>query len=120
MTTLLCRRFYLDPCARLQPGIYALRTLLQHLAAAARLHLYLDLHAHANRQGVFAYGNALQGSLHVDALLYTKLAALNSPHFDFGACNFSERNMTSKERDGMLPPRCPHACGALLHRPVPL
>jgi hypothetical protein len=78
-------RFYASPCPHSQPGIFAIRSVL---------------HAHANRRGVFAYGNALSACSHVDALLFSKLASLNSPHFDFAACNFSERNMSSRERDG--------------------
>lgn len=93
-------RFYADPCPRKQPGIYAIRSLLLHYAASSLLHVYLDLHAHANRQGVFAYGNALSGAAHLEALLFCKLAALNSPYFDFSGCNFSERNMASRDRDG--------------------
>lgn len=38
----------------------------------------------------------------VEALLYTKLIAVNTPHFDFSACNFTEKNMYLKDkRDGM-------------------
>lgn len=93
-------RFYGDPCPKKQPGIYAIRSLLQHYATSGHLHVYLDLHAHANRQGVFAFGNAVSGASHIEALLFSKLASLNSPYFDFSECNYSERNMTSKDRDG--------------------
>lgn len=93
-------RFYADPCPQKQPGIYAIRALLQHYATSGRLHVYLDLHAHANRQGVFAYGNALTAASHVEALLFCKLSSMNSPYFDFGGCNFSEKNMASRDRDG--------------------
>lgn len=95
----LCR-FYADPCPAKQPGIYAIRSLLLHYATSGRLYVYLDLHAHANRQGVFAYGNAHTAAAHVEALLFCKLASLNSPYFEFGGCNFSEKNMASRDRDG--------------------
>eukprot|EP00892_Ulva_mutabilis_P012375 jgi/Ulvmu1/950/UM102_0033.1 len=93
-------RFYANPCPQKQPGIYAIRSVLQHYAASGHLHVYLDLHAHANRQGVFAYGNALSAASHIEALLFAKLTSLNSPYFDFAGCNYSERNMSSRERDG--------------------
>ena len=35
-------------------------------------------------------------------MLFPKLISINTPHFDFGGCNFSEKNMYSKDkRDGM-------------------
>ena len=80
--------------------MHAISRLVAAEAAAGRLAFYLDLHAHANKRGVFAYGNALEGAAHVDALLFCKLAALNSASFDFGACNLTERNMCARDRDG--------------------
>ena len=38
----------------------------------------------------------------MDNLLFVKLISLNSAHFDFNGCNFTERNMYLKDkRDGM-------------------
>lgn len=83
-----------------QPCIFAINQLLGLFAGQKRLAYYLDLHAHANKRGVFTYGNALTGVEHLDALLFSKLASLNSPHFDFCGCNFTERNMATKDKDG--------------------
>jgi hypothetical protein len=33
-------------------------------------------------------------------LLYPKLVALNTQHFDFSSCNFTQRNMFRKDRYG--------------------
>ena len=46
------------------------------------------------------YGNALEGEQLVDALVYSRLVALNSPHFDFAGSNYTERNMTGRDKDG--------------------
>ena len=110
-----------------QPGPFAVRELLLQHARTSRLGFYLDLHAHANKRAVFAYGNALPGAtclmrnLHecskscfcplttwytcadaaaLEAKTYAKVVALNSPIFDASACNFSEQNMRCVNRQG--------------------
>lgn len=65
--------------------------------------LYIDLHAHATKRGVFMYGNYFSNVLEAaENMLFPKLMSLNSPHLDFEHCVFSERNMyTSDKRDGL-------------------
>lgn len=63
----------------------------------SNLFLYLDLHGHASKKGVFMYGNHLSNTLEaVEVMLLPKLMSLNCHHFHFDACNFSERNMYLK------------------------
>lgn len=67
------------------------------------LGFYVDLHGHASKRGCFMYGNHIEEEeKYVQCLLFPKLISLNSAHFDFTACNFSEKNMYSRDkRDGM-------------------
>lgn len=61
------------------------------------LFLYLDLHGHASKKGVFMYGNHMAHPMQaVDCMLLPRLMSMNCHHFHFDACNFSERNMYHK------------------------
>lgn len=64
---------------------------------------YVDLHGHASKRGCFVYANYLENEdNYVSSILFPKLVSLNSANFDFAACNFTEKNMYSKDkRDGM-------------------
>lgn len=61
------------------------------------LFLYIDLHGHASKKGVFMYGNHMAHPMQaVECLLLPRLMSMNSHHFHYDACNFSERNMYHK------------------------
>ncbi|OAF69171.1 ATP/GTP-binding protein-like 5 [Intoshia linei] len=63
---------------------------------------YFDLHAHASKRGCFFYGNHFETEdEQVDNILFAKLMALNTPHFDFNASNFSFKNMYMKDSNRM-------------------
>ena len=63
------------------------------------LFMYLDIHGHASKRGIFIYGNHFNNiETKVNALLFPKLMSINSANFDFPACNFTQRNMILKDR----------------------
>ena len=64
---------------------------------------YVDLHGHASKRGCFVYANYLENEdNYVSSILFPKLISMNSANFDFAACNFTEKNMYSRDkRDGM-------------------
>ncbi|CAG9768873.1 unnamed protein product [Ceutorhynchus assimilis] len=65
--------------------------------------LYLDLHGHASKKGIFMYGNHFDDlERRVECMLLPKLMGMNNHHFHFQGCNFTERNMYLRDkRDGM-------------------
>ena len=63
------------------------------------LFLYVDIHGHASKRGIFMYGNHFEElETKVSALLYPKIMSINSANFDFPACNFTAKNMYMKDR----------------------
>lgn len=63
----------------------------------SNMFLYIDLHGHASKKGIFMYGNYLPNIAEsVECMLLPRLMSLNSHHFHFDACVFSERNMYHK------------------------
>ena len=63
------------------------------------LFMYIDIHGHASKRGIFMYGNYFENpETKIDALLFPKLMSINSANFDFPACNFTQRNMFLKDR----------------------
>jgi len=71
------------------------------LHKTTKLKFFVDLHAHATKRGCFCYANALPTYQdQVDNMMYARLISINSPHFDFNACVFSEKAMESKDKNG--------------------
>lgn len=68
-----------------------------HLDDQSNMFLYIDLHGHASKKGIFMYGNHLPNiSEAVECMLLPRLMSLNCQHFHFDACVFSEKNMYHK------------------------
>ena len=52
------------------------------------LFLYVDIHGHASKRGIFMYGNHFEElETKVSALLYPKIMSINSANFDFPGIN---------------------------------
>lgn len=63
----------------------------------SNMFLYIDLHGHASKKGIFMYGNHLPNTAEaVECMLLPRLMSMNCQHFHFDACVFSERNMYHK------------------------
>jgi hypothetical protein len=55
------------------------------------LYMYIDIHGHASKRGIFMYGNHFANAeTKVDSLLFPRLMSVNCANFDFPACNFTE------------------------------
>ena len=119
-------RFYCNPDKSLHPSIYGARSLfLYHHHCTEKVGVsmegsspfsgdylkateesgvafYVDLHGHASKRGCFIYGNHFEMDQHqAQCMLLPKLISLNSAHFDFQACVFSEKNMHATDKNGM-------------------
>ncbi|KAJ9459044.1 Cytosolic carboxypeptidase 6 [Diplonema papillatum] len=65
-----------------------------------RVAAYLDLHAHARKKGIFAYGNSLSGQAAEEQALFAFLVGLRCPLFDYHGSNFSDCDFLSQGRVG--------------------
>ncbi|KAF7393359.1 hypothetical protein HZH68_010178 [Vespula germanica] len=76
---------------------------LSKSSSESGLYLYIDLHGHASKKGVFMYGNHFTDPEDtIMCMLLPKLMSINNPNFHFTSCNFAERNMyLIDKRDGM-------------------
>lgn len=108
-------RYYLDPSLEKQPAVYAIKELASHLVKDNRLSFYFDLHAHNAKKGAFIYGNAINDFVEqVESQVFCKLFALNHSGFEYDYCNFSQKQMNSKDRNEE---RTKEGCGrVVMHR----
>ncbi|KAF4694322.1 hypothetical protein FOZ60_008480 [Perkinsus olseni] len=91
-------RFYSNPGPD-HEAVAAIVELAAEYALRDLLHLYVDLHAHANKTGCFLFGNALKSPLHnAWNTAFARVMAINSPYFDLDKCNFSAKNMSKRDR----------------------
>eukprot|EP00955_Chlamydomonas_euryale_P096708 365028-Chlamydomonas_euryale.AAC.25 len=92
------------------PSVWAIKQMLLYYAGLQQqqLEFYIDLHAHANKKGVFTFANSMQGEQQMSSLLYSRLCCLNSPVFDFGSCNYTEKNMGQRDKVRPVLPFMPH------------
>ncbi|KAF4699374.1 hypothetical protein FOZ63_022030 [Perkinsus olseni] len=91
-------RFYSDPGPD-HEAVTAIVELAEEYAQRDLLHLYVDLHAHANKTGCFLFGNALKSPIHnAWNTAFARVMAINSPYFDLNKCNFSAKNMSKRDK----------------------
>ena len=63
------------------------------------LSLFVDLHAHATKRGVFIYGNHLEDeAAQVENKLYALLLAVNSAYFDYQEVRHQQK-IKSEQRE---------------------
>ncbi|KAH8063491.1 hypothetical protein JL722_2665 [Aureococcus anophagefferens] len=96
----LNRVYWPRPDHRAAPAQAALMVLARAASCQpAGLALFVDLHAHATKRGVFIYGNHIDDEARqVENKLYALLLAVNSSFFDYNACNFSREHMLRRDR----------------------
>lgn len=96
-------RCYAAPDKDREPEIWAIKRFLGEMIKHDYVEFCLDLHAHVNKQGAFIYGNSIDDlKSQVEVCLFPKILAFNCAYFDYDACNFSQLNMSSKDKSDEL------------------
>eukprot|EP00092_Neocalanus_flemingeri_P026695 GFUD01028944.1.p1 GENE.GFUD01028944.1~~GFUD01028944.1.p1 ORF type:complete len:976 (+),score=255.73 GFUD01028944.1:228-3155(+) len=96
---ILCSAPPVDPPTSPPPFSVSDIPMFKPHSGESSLFLYVDIHGHASKRGIFMYGNHFDElETKVSALLFPKLMSINSANFDFPACNFTAKNMFLKDR----------------------
>jgi hypothetical protein len=91
-------RFYHLPDLTLQPSCYGIKTLVENFRR--ELLCFFDLHGHANKKSCFLFGNSINNMRkQAESVLFAKHLSTNCEHIEFKACNFSKRQMSSKDKN---------------------
>ena len=65
------------------------------------LKMFIDFHAHASKKGGFMFGNhIIDQEKQADNITFVKLIAMNCLNFDMNECNFSDKIMAVKDKNG--------------------
>ena len=96
-------RFYMNPSKTEHPTIWAAKkVIVQHAEVYKDLFMYIDFHAHASKKGGFMFGNYLTDQVkQTENITFTKLVAMNCLNFDMTECNFSDKIMSIKDKNGL-------------------
>jgi len=104
LDTMACNlnRLYLNPSKDDHPTIWATRhAVVQQAEQYKCLKMFIDFHAHASKRGGFMFGNHItDAERQADNITFTKLIAMNCLNFDMNECNFSDKIMAVKDRNG--------------------
>lgn len=104
LDTMACNlnRMYLNPSKTDNPTIWATRkAVVQQAEQYKCLKMFLDYHAHASKRGGFMFGNHItDAEKQADNITFVKLIAMNCLNFDMNECNFSDKIMAIKDRNG--------------------
>ena len=91
-------RCYTNPSSVDHPSVFAVKSYFEYLYNLPEsICMYMDFHAHASRRASFIFGNHIQGEAQINNELFAKLVDMNSPFFEYGECDFSERGMYAKD-----------------------
>ena len=93
-------RVYDNPHRVLHSSVWAARHLIESVHKSATIIGYLDLHAHARKRSIFAYGNYQPGE---DGELQNTLCflvGLRTEHWDYHSCDFSDAEFLKRDKIG--------------------
>jgi hypothetical protein len=99
--------------------VAAIKSYISGAGPRESLEFYLDLHAHANKRGVFAYGNALKGADHIETLAYCRWGPAR-PWPDDASCGISRIPSLPVQGHVLPPAYCvTHLFGLMFGLPSP-
>lgn len=91
-------RFYHLPDMETQPSCFAIKSLVENMRR--QVFAFFDFHGHANKKSCFLFGNSINSTrLQSESVLYAKYLSTVCDFIEFKACNFSKKQMSSKDKN---------------------
>jgi hypothetical protein len=64
------------------------------------MYAYFDLHGHSNKKSCFLFGNSINNKrLQIESILFVKYLSMICNYIEFKSCNFSKKQMSSKDKN---------------------
>lgn len=103
---------YVNPKLKDEPGQYGIIQLAKEFGKEKRLWMYIDLHAHCNRDSAFVFGTWSEGlEQQLNSFSFIRILDIYSQYFDYEESSWNHHNFPDgvAKNAVMYYSKCPHS-----------